>query len=350
MVKISGFLKGKAIATKQAYTLLEMILVLSIVMILFWVCQTSSQKIGGSKEVSLSELKILIEKARFQAIQTHLPVTLSFKTHGVCLEGQCYMEEKISFVEPTNITFNENGNIQMGRRIDFELDHTSYQLVFNVGKGAYHIEKTSLYFTGCFVCLWHLFKCGFTFIQRYIAHRKSVFTKSGRDDGDGDEMARKQAFTLIESLLALVISMLIIMGFTTFLKGIKQLHFKTEMQDLCGAIVGISEEVNLAQKVEVRNDSLVLYTTDGLFELSYHQGRLVKTPGFNIYLHNLDDISFEIEHQRVYMMIQRGDNYGRFQIGTSYRPTPRICKSVGTDDGDDFNGSDSADFGNDYRE
>ena len=61
-------------------------------------------------------------------------------------------------------------------------------------------------------------------------------------------MARKRAFTLLETLFALGITMLLILNFTTLLKGISKIRFPKNQNDLAYAIITITEEVNMACK------------------------------------------------------------------------------------------------------
>lgn len=154
-------------------------------------------------------------------------------------------------------------------------------------------------------------------------------------------MARKRAFTLLETLFALGITMLLILNFTTLLKGISKMHFPKNQNDVAYAIIAITEEVNMAHQVDVMESHLILETASHTYQFYVNQKRLVRSPGFNIYLHQIDAVHFEKENDDVYMILERGDNIERYQIGTAFRPQKRLCQSADVSDAELFSEFDS---------
>lgn len=328
MGKTLRFHKVRLIVNKAAFTLSEMLLVLGIVMCLILCTHLPAKHISFSKEWVFHQMQTIIESARLKAIESHESISLKFLHQGILFQDQCYLADDIEVITPKTITFNANGNISMGTTIEIKVKNESYQLIFNVGKGAYHLEKKSFYFTGyiiCFCCL-YFYRCSClrfigTPLQKLLSKRKS-------NDVYHCKVARKRAFTLIETLFALEIAMLIMLNFSFLIKGLipqKELDFD---DDLVSCIITLTEEVNTAKKVDVKSKMLVLETSEGTKEWQFNRQRLVSTPGFNIYLHRLDDVYFEIEEDKVYMTIERGNHSERFQIGTSFRPKKRLCQSA----------------------
>lgn len=161
-------------------------------------------------------------------------------------------------------------------------------------------------------------------------------------------MARRSGFTLIEALLALAVTMIVTLSFSTLLKGITKLSIPDNQDDLAYAIYAISEEVNMANQVIVEDDILTLETLNQTYAFYIDDKRLVRTPGFNIYLHHVDRVFFTKENDDVYMTLKRGDTIERYQIGTAYRPQKRLCEpdsTIDVDDTDDISPSvDTNDF------
>lgn len=160
MVKEYIFIKDKHTPIRQAFTFLETLLVLAIVMCLLLCTHISYQNIHGSSKISLYQIQTLIEQARIEAMQSHTKVEIAFENDRICTMGQCYFDDKDIWIEnEITFSFNENGNIDHGGHVDIHLDGKSYRLIFNVGRGAYRIEKNSICATRCLICFSYLFKC-----------------------------------------------------------------------------------------------------------------------------------------------------------------------------------------------
>lgn len=160
-------------------------------------------------------------------------------------------------------------------------------------------------------------------------------------------MSRKHAFTLIESLLALALSMFVILSFGMLLKGLVKMTVPQNNNDLVQAIISLTEEVNLANRVEIENGKLRLYESSGESIFYLNDGRLVKTPGFDIYLHHLDELGFKTDGLYLYIYLKRGDNDGWFNIGAYVRAQKGICEP-NCADGDEF--SDVSDYPDDNND
>lgn len=152
----------------------------------------------------------------------------------------------------------------------------------------------------------------------------------------------RSAYTLIDALLSLLISSLILLSFTAMLNGLSRITITSNQADIASALVSLNEDINQANAVIVSQDQLTLIYPDNHYFLELHNGRLVKTPGFDIYLHQIDQIAFSTDQEYVYLHIRRGDQAETYNVGVFYRPNQTsFCESDGsrlaTDADDAFN-------------
>lgn len=159
---------GKPIQIRQGFTLLEMLIVLVVVMCLGLCAYIPYQKLQGSTQAILYQLEILIENARFEALESQSEVDINFLANRICVKNDCYFQkENISIKEDKVVTFNENGNISQGTHVDIEIKNQIYRIIFNVGRGAYRIEKNSFCLAGLFICPLYFF----------VRHHRFIFGK-----------------------------------------------------------------------------------------------------------------------------------------------------------------------------
>ena len=158
MAKTFLSVMDKPIQIRQGFNLLEMLLVLSVVMCLGLCAYIPYQKLQGSTQAILYQLEILIENARFEALESQSKVDINFLADRICIKNDCYFQkENIWIKEDKTITFNENGNISQGTHVDIEIKNQTYRIIFNVGRGAYRIEKNSFCLAGFFICTLYFF-------------------------------------------------------------------------------------------------------------------------------------------------------------------------------------------------
>ena len=69
-----------------------------------------------------------------------------------------------------------------------------------------------------------------------------------------------------------------------------------------------------AQEVKVEADALQLRRFGEELRLDYHQGRLVRRPGYVIYLQAIDDAFFEYRGERIVMHWNREDVHYEAQV------------------------------------
>lgn len=85
-------------------------------------------------------------------------------------------------------------------------------------------------------------------------------------------------------------------------------------EDIFIAAKQISQEV-LGTNYEDVGEQYSFYNYDGeimTFDIDNH--RLVKTPGFEIMITNIDDLSFEMKHNMIYMNVVRNEKEYQFLL------------------------------------
>ena len=109
-----------------------------------------------------------------------------------------------------------------------------------------------------------------------------------------------EGFTLSEMLLALGTAMLCSVLLTWLVRFFAVLQLRL----LCAE----------AQEVKVEADALQLRRFGEELRLDYHQGRLVRRPGYVIYLQAIDDAFFEYRGERIVMHWNREDVHYEAQV------------------------------------
>ena len=130
----------------------------------------------------------------------------------------------------------------------------------------------------------------------------------------------KRGFTLIEVLLSLSICLLIILNTVPILKVITvkdNLEITTSSFSL-GANQ-ISKILFTAKDIQVSDSLIYTNEDDEQFTISLDNGRVVKEPGFDILIHNVDKLSFYQNDRNIYMELNRDDNNYTYLIACDYQ-------------------------------
>lgn len=130
----------------------------------------------------------------------------------------------------------------------------------------------------------------------------------------------KRGFTLIEVLFSLSICLLIILNVVPILKIITvkdELEITTSSFSL-GANQ-ISKILFTAKDIQI-SDSLV-YTNenDEQFTISLNNNRVVKEPGFDILIHNVDELIFYRNDRNIYMELNYDEKNYTYLIACDYQ-------------------------------
>lgn len=130
----------------------------------------------------------------------------------------------------------------------------------------------------------------------------------------------KRGFTLIEVLFSLSICLLIILNTVPILKVITvkdNLEITTSSFSL-GANQ-ISKILFTAKDIQVSDSLIYTNEDDKQFTISLNNGRVVKEPGFDILIHNVDELSFYQNDRNIYMELNRDDNNYTYLIACDYQ-------------------------------
>ena len=130
----------------------------------------------------------------------------------------------------------------------------------------------------------------------------------------------KRGFTLIEVLFSLSICLLIILNTVPILKVITvkdKLEITTSSFSL-GANQ-ISKILFTAKDIQVSDSLIYTNEDDEQFTISLDNGRVVKEPGFDILIHDVDELSFYQNDRNIYMELNRDDNNYTYLIACDYQ-------------------------------
>lgn len=125
----------------------------------------------------------------------------------------------------------------------------------------------------------------------------------------------KNGFTLVEVLIAMILAAIIasicMLQVGVLVKGVQ---VKPDHQEQF-AILQIRELVSLSAHAFVRDRNLVLVENGEEEVLELDQNRLVKRPGYEILMENLEDVYFEQKEQKLYLVFTKNKRTKTFQIG-----------------------------------
>ncbi|WP_198527225.1 hypothetical protein [Candidatus Stoquefichus sp. SB1] len=120
---------------------------------------------------------------------------------------------------------------------------------------------------------------------------------------------------MIEVLFSFGISLIIVTSLFGMYRTISHAQNISQYdEDIFIAAKQISQEV-LGTNYEDVGEQYSFYNYDGeimTFDIDNH--RLVKTPGFEIMITNIDDLSFEMKHDMIYMNVVRNEKEYQFLL------------------------------------
>lgn len=140
MEKGLAFLVGKLTMNKSGFTLIEMLLVLSITSICLFFAIPLRKHDFQSKTLAIYEMEEIIEMGRSMALCENRKVALRFSQDGIYVDGKANLLSGVIFEGDSTIYFKENGHILNPTTIVFSIHDKNYRLIFNLGQGVYHIE------------------------------------------------------------------------------------------------------------------------------------------------------------------------------------------------------------------
>ena len=102
-------------------------------------------------------------------------------------------------------------------------------------------------------------------------------------------------------LIALMIISLISILLVPIVNSVKNIYHHPRLSDDLQMIYQI--RMNLCTQKEITTNGFELYTEDAIY--GYHQPRLVKKPGYVIFLQEIDNLYFIEQDKKIYLYYER---------------------------------------------
>ncbi len=126
--------------------------------------------------------------------------------------------------------------------------------------------------------------------------------------------SKRNGFTLIEALVALMVSMVV--SLLCLLLFQVQFHLiqlpQTTQEQL--AILQIRQMLACADVWEVKQERCVYEYNHETIEIGFDKNRLVKQEGYQILMENIDDASFFEKQESLYLSFSKAEKVYTFQI------------------------------------
>lgn len=112
---------------------------------------------------------------------------------------------------------------------------------------------------------------------------------------------KQNGYTLIETLLAMMIIMMMSILFIPMMNSIQKMYHHPRLSDDLNMIHQLRMELCIHD--HITTNGFQLFTDENIYE--YHSSRLIKRPGYVIYLQDIDDASFYEKNDHIYLQYQR---------------------------------------------
>lgn len=125
---------------------------------------------------------------------------------------------------------------------------------------------------------------------------------------------KKNGFTLIESLLGLMVSLIVSFLVMVLIMTCQHIITLDTYQQDQFAILQIRQLAALSSEYQVEDGILYLVINHEQYQMEWDKNRLVRTEGYEILLENIENAYFEQEDESVYLFFQKNKKNYRFQI------------------------------------
>lgn len=130
----------------------------------------------------------------------------------------------------------------------------------------------------------------------------------------------KRGFTLIEVLFSLSICLLIIMNAVPIIKTITykdKITVNTSFYAIgakqIAKILYTSKSITVGEKLSFKDEK------ENLCTISLHKKRVIKEPGFDIIIRDVENLDFFTKDENIYMHLNDGKNDFYYLIATNYQ-------------------------------
>ena len=129
----------------------------------------------------------------------------------------------------------------------------------------------------------------------------------------------KRGFTLIEVLFSLSICLLIVLNTVPIVKTITYTDkIATNNTIYAIGVKQIATILYTAKEINVGNELTFLDSSDKLHTFLLHDHRIVKEPGFDIIIRDVESLDFYVNNEKVYMHLNNGHTDFDYLIATDY--------------------------------
>ena len=129
--------------TSKGFTLIETIFVLAIICILSLLIMGFHQPQKNEKMI-IEEVKSFVNQAKLYAMVSKQTVTLEFEKDRLYYSSldkeKEYLLDDDTYFDSHELSFNENGNINGAKTVNFYCHNKRYHFVFQVGSGSYYVQ------------------------------------------------------------------------------------------------------------------------------------------------------------------------------------------------------------------
>ena len=119
------------------------------------------------------------------------------------------------------------------------------------------------------------------------------------------KILKPNGFLLIESLLALIVSSIVSLLVIVFLQMSLSLMQVKEHSQIEFSILQLRQELALCQSVELKGNQLYVLTNHEEKVYKFDQNRLVKTPGYEIFIEGVSNGKFYQKDQKIYLQWEK---------------------------------------------
>lgn len=128
------------------------------------------------------------------------------------------------------------------------------------------------------------------------------------------KISRRNGFTLIEALLALFITSLVsLLGCMLVSCALHFAHMDIDTQNQF-AILQLRRELSVASEVKVEDEQLEYILNHEKFRLYFDKHRIVKSPGYEIYMEQIDLGYFYKKEDGYYLWFKKKNKIFNFEI------------------------------------
>lgn len=125
---------------------------------------------------------------------------------------------------------------------------------------------------------------------------------------------RKNGFTLIEALLALFVTSLVsLLGCMLIQVALRFSHMDIDTQNQF-AILQLRRELSIASQVQIENGNLEYILNHEKMVLYFDKSRLVKSPGYEIFIEQIDAAHFQNKEGDIYLWFKKKNKTYEFEV------------------------------------